>query len=99
MKQMPKIDSLPDRPITRAELLAIRQEGDYDLVQPVEWRSEDRSSPEDDTAELVVIVADTWFKLINFCSNCGSWHLALEGDRPEHADTRTCYHIAVSELT
>jgi hypothetical protein len=92
------IDSLPDRPLTATELQAIQQAGDYDLVHPVEWHSQEDSSSKTDTAELVVIVAEQWFKILNLCSNCGSWHLALEGERPEHADPQMCYHLAVSEL-
>jgi hypothetical protein len=95
---MSMVDSLPDRVLTRTELQAIQQAGDYDLVQPVEWHANEGSSPESETAELMVIVADHWFKVLNLCSNCGSWHLALDGGRPEHSDPQTCYHLAVSEL-
>lgn len=95
---MPMIDSLPDRPLTETELQAIQQASDYDLVHPVEWYSQEEPSSKDDTAELVVIVAKQWFKVINLCSNCGSWHLALEGERPEYADPQTCYQLAIRGL-
>lgn len=92
------IDSLPDRPLTETELQAIQQAGNYDLVHPVEWHSQEGVSSKSDTAELVVIVAEGWFKIINLCSNCGCWHVALNGERPEYADPQTCYQLAIREL-
>lgn len=95
---MPMIDSLPDRPLTLKELQAIKQAGDYDLVQSGRPHPEEISSPTDETVELIVIVAEQWFKALNHCCDCECWHLALEGNRPERTDPQACYHLAISDL-
>lgn len=95
---MPMIESLPDRPLSRAELQAIWHAEDYDLVRPIEWDSEANSSGDSETAGVVVIVADDWFKVLNLCSNCGSWHLALKGERPPSLAPQSCHHLAASEF-
>jgi len=95
---MGAIESLPDRPLTPTELQAIEQAGDYDLVAPVEWDRAERELPVDERIHLVVIVAEDSVTVLNLCGDCGTWHIALEGERREGDDPRTSYHLAVAQM-
>lgn len=95
---MTQLDSLPDRPLKLAELQAIEQTGDYDLVAPVEWNPAERELPADERIHLVVLVAEESVTAINRSGDCESWHIALGGERLEEPDPETCYHSPGSQL-
>ncbi len=95
---MTQLDSLPGRPLKPAELQAIKQTDEYDLVAPVEWSPAERELPVDERIHLVVLVAENAVTAINLCGDCESWHIALEGERIEGTDPEMCYYSAVDQL-